>query len=145
MTMQEMYEGIQKQQAEQTAAAEAARKANVNRFVELWLSLGPDVMKLDGTRHDAELAEARGLAMARWFGLKNMESQIVRETQALAGRPKDRPARHDDDRLPDRTIEKQNAEWLDQTRYLRDSLEALKAEAKAERTLLEGYIVKSKK
>jgi len=93
MTMQEMYEGIQKQQAEQTAAAEAARKANVNRFVELWLSLGPDVMKLDGTRHDAELAEARGLAMARWFGLKTWKAKSsVRRRPSLADRRIGRPA-----------------------------------------------------
>jgi hypothetical protein len=32
----------------------------------MFLSLGPDCLKLAGSRHDAELAEAKGLAAARW-------------------------------------------------------------------------------
>jgi hypothetical protein len=134
----------QQEMAEQTAAAEAAHKANVNRFVELWLTLGADVMKLDGTRHDAELAEAKGLAAARWNGLVGMESQIQREEAALAIRPKNRPTQPGDDELPDRTLKQRDAEWQDKTKYLRDSLAALKAEAASERRLLESYITKAR-
>lgn len=141
---QGVLEGMQRQIAEQTAAAEAAHKANVNRFVELWLTLGPDVMKLYGTRHDGELAEAKGLAAARWNGLVGMESQIQREEAALAIRPKNQPAQPGDDVMPDRTLKQRDAEWLDKSRYLRDSLEALKAEAASERRLLESYITKAR-
>jgi hypothetical protein len=73
-----------------------------------------------------------------------METQVQREEAALASRPKNRPSSAMDDTLPDRTIEKQEQEWLDKTRYLRDSLAALKAEAASERRLLESYITKAR-
>jgi hypothetical protein len=118
----DLVERQRQQMAEQAAAAEAAHKANVNRFVELWLTLGPDVLKLEATRHDAELAEAKGLAATRWNGLLGMEGQIQREEATLAIRPKKRPSSAMDDTLPDRTIQKQEQEWQDKTKYLRDSL-----------------------
>lgn len=135
----------QQEMAEQAAAADAAHKANVNRFVELWLSLGADILKVAGSnRHNAELAEAQGLAAARWNGLVGMESQIQREEAALAIRPKNRPTQPGDDELPDRTLKQRDAEWQDKTKYLRDSLAALKAEAASERRLLESYITKAR-
>ena len=91
----------QQEMAEQAAAGERARRANVNRFVELWLTLGADVLKLDGTRHDAERAEARGLAMSRWNQLINIEQQVIREEQALVARPRKRPPAPGDDLVPD--------------------------------------------
>lgn len=57
----------QRQMQEQAAANERAYRSNVNRFVEMYLTLGSDVIKIaDGSRHDAELAEAKGLAASRW-------------------------------------------------------------------------------
>ena len=138
---QDLLEGM-RQQAEQAAAAEAARKANVETITRMWLSLGPDVLKLAGTMHDGEIAEAKGLAAARWNGLVGMESQIQREEAALAIRPKNRPTQPGDDELPDRTLKQRDAEWQDKTKYLRDSLAALKDQAKAERQELESYITK---
>jgi hypothetical protein len=139
---QDVYAARQQQMQEQTAAAERAYRANVNRFVEMWLSLGSDVMRLDGTRHDAELAEAKGLASARWNRLVAMESQIQREEATLASRPRKRPISSTDDTLPDKFLEKQEQEWQDKTKYLRDSLAALKAEAASERRLLESFQTK---
>jgi hypothetical protein len=137
---QDLLEGMRQQQAEQAAAAEAAHKANVNRFVELWLTLGVDVLKVAGTnRHVAELAEAQGLAATRWNGLLGMEDQIQREEAALAIRPKNRPTQPGDDELPDRTLKQRDAEWQDKTKYLRDSLAALRSEAASERRLLESF------
>jgi hypothetical protein len=142
MTMQDILERERERRAEQAAAAEAARKANVNRFVELWLTLGADVMKLDGTRHDAELAEAKGLAAARWNQLVGMESQIQREEATLASRPKNRPTQSGDDELPDRTLKQRDAEWQDKTKYLRTSLADLKEQAKRERQELEAFVTR---
>jgi hypothetical protein len=127
---------------EQTAAAERAYRANVNRFVEMWLSLGSDVLKLIGTRHDAELGEARGLAAHRWGQLFSMEEQIVREEHSLAGRPKKRPVSSTDDTLPDKLIEKQEREWQEKTEDRQAGLAALKEQAKVERKLLEAFVVK---
>jgi hypothetical protein len=110
-----------------------------------WLSLGADILKVAGSNlHNAELAEAQGLAAARWNGLVGMESQIQREEAALAIRPKNRPAQPRDDALPDRALKQRDAEWQDKTKYLRDSLAALRAEAASERRLLESYITKAR-
>jgi hypothetical protein len=48
------------------AAAEEAHKANVSLFTKVFLSLGAAAIKVVGSSHDAELAEAKGLAAARW-------------------------------------------------------------------------------
>ena len=50
----------------------------------MFLSLGADCIKIATTRHDAELAGAKGLAGSRWEQLLNLESQIQREEQCLA-------------------------------------------------------------
>jgi hypothetical protein len=141
---QDVLEGMQRQMAEQTAAAEAAHKANVETFTRMWLGLGSDVLRLAGTMHDGEIAEAKGLAAARWNGLVGMEGQIQREEATLAIRPSRRPTQPGDDVLPDRTLKQRDAEWQDKTKYLRDSLAALKAEAATERRLLESYITKAR-
>jgi hypothetical protein len=49
--------------AEAVAAEQArASRDNVRLFAEMLLSLGPDCLKLAGTRHDAELAKAKAIA-----------------------------------------------------------------------------------
>lgn len=96
----------QQEMAEQAAASERARVQNVNRFVEMWLSLGVDCIRAAGSSHQPELAEALGLATNRWSRLLDAEAQVQREEQRLASRPKKRPAQPTDDTLPDRTIEK---------------------------------------
>ena len=44
----------------------AATQRNVELFEAMFLSLGPDCLKITGTAHDAELAEAKGRAAWRW-------------------------------------------------------------------------------
>jgi hypothetical protein len=128
---------------EQAAAAEAARKANVNRFVELWLTLGVDLLKVAGSnRHTAELQEAQGIAAARWNQLIGMEAQAEREAAALARRPKKRPAQPGDEVLPDRLLEKQEREWQEKTTYLHAALADLREQAKRERKELEALRTK---
>jgi hypothetical protein len=90
--------------------------------------------------HRAELDEALGLAAHRWEQLLSMESQVQGEEQQLAARPKSRPPQPGDDTLPDRTIEKQAREWVDATKHRRESLAALRDQARAERQELEGYM-----
>lgn len=142
----DLIERQRQQMAEQAAAAAAARKSNVNRFVELWLTLGVDLLKVAGSnRHNAELQEAQGIAAGRWNGLVGMESQIQREEAALAGRPKKRPTQPGDDVLPDRTLEKQGQAWEEQTKYLHASLADLRKLAAAERKELEGFISKARR
>jgi hypothetical protein len=134
----------QQEIAEQAAVGERAYRKNVELFLSMWLSLGSDVTKLDGTRHDAAIAEARGLAAWRWNQLLQMEQQALREEAAFAARPKTRPTQPGDEVLPDRTLEQRNADWQVETKDRREGVAALQTEAKAERKLLEAYIVKSK-
>jgi hypothetical protein len=129
----------QRQMAEQARAAEEGRRTNVALFERMWLSLGGDVLKLDGTRHDAELAEARGLAMSRWNQLLSLEQQVVREEALLAARPNTRPAQKGDELLPDRTIDERNRQWQDETKHKRGALADLKEQAKRERRELDSF------
>lgn len=138
----DIIEQHRQQMAEQAAAFEVGRKKNIEIFTQMWLTLGPDVLKLDGTRHDAELAEAKSLAMTRWSALTSMESQAQREEQAPATRPKKRPSQPGDDQLPDRTIEKQARDWEEQTKYLHASLAELRNLAAAERKELEAFVAR---
>jgi hypothetical protein len=130
--------------ADQTAAAEAARKANVETFTRMWLTLGPDVLKLAGTMHDGEIAQAKGIAAARWGGLIGMEQQAEREEATLASRPKKRPSSAADDLVPDRVLERQDRDWIEKTRYLQTSLADLRQSAATERQDLESYTAKTK-
>jgi hypothetical protein len=52
------------------------RERNVQLFAAMFLSLGPDVLKLTGTAHDQGLLEARGLAAHRWSRLLDLEAQV---------------------------------------------------------------------
>ena len=135
------YELHAQQMSEAEANAERARKQNIETFQRMWLTLGPDVVKVAGTGHDPELAEAKSLAAHRWNVLLNQEAQIVRDEQALAGRPKKRPPQPGDDLLPDRTLEQRIAAWDDETKGLRENLAALKEITKIERRELESWRV----
>jgi hypothetical protein len=128
--------------AEQAAAAESARKANVETFTKMWLGLGADVLRLAGTMHDGEIAQAKGIAAARWSVLIGMEQQIEREEATLASRPKKRPASATDDTLPDRLLEKQEREWQEKTKYLHAALADLRKSAATERKELESFTAK---
>jgi hypothetical protein len=136
---QDVLVARQREMQEQAAAGERAYRSNVNRFVEMWLTLGSDVTKLDGTRHDAALAEARGLAAHRWFQLLGMEQQIIREEQQLVLRPTKRPAQPGDEVLPDRTLAQRDAGWLDETKYKHATLAGPKEQARKERRELEAF------
>jgi hypothetical protein len=121
----------QQEMAEQAAANERARVTNVNRFVEMYLTLGPDATRLDGNLHDSELAEAKALAADRWFELLDMEQQVIRDEQKLAARSKKRPAQPGDELLRDRTLAQRDAGWLDETKYKQGALVDLKPKRSA--------------
>jgi hypothetical protein len=125
--------------AEQQRASEQAYRRNVEVFTTMFLSLGSDVTRLDGTRHDPALTEARGLAMSRWNRLLQQEQQIVREEQALAARPKTRPPQPGDQTLPDRTLAQRDADWQEQTKAKRAALGELRKLAAKERKELEAF------
>jgi hypothetical protein len=140
---QDAFAAQQRQMEEQTRAAEEAYRKNVSRFVEMYLTLGPDVTKLaTSTRFDGALREACGIAANKWSQLLDMEEQVVREEAALASRPKTRPTQPGDETLPDRTIDQRNADWQEQTKHKRDALTGLKEQAERERKELEAYIAK---
>jgi hypothetical protein len=92
----DLVEQQRQQLAEQAAANERARTENIRVFQAMWLTLGADVLKLVGTAHDAELAEAKGLAAHRWNVLLNQEAHVMRDEQALAESPKKRPSDQND-------------------------------------------------
>jgi hypothetical protein len=135
------YELHAQQMAEAAANAERGRKQNVELFTKMWLTLGPDVMRLDGAADDPELAEAKGLAAHRWNVLLNQEEQIVREEQALAVRPTRRPSDVNDWKLPKEAIERLEKAYNDETEGAREQLKLLKELAKNERRELESWRV----
>jgi hypothetical protein len=137
-TSMDDYEKQQLALREEAARNAAARAENVRVLTRLWLALGPDVLLFDGTRHDAELAEARGLAGHRWSRLLDLEQQVLRDEAALASRPKARPAELGDDLLPDRTIASRGQAWQDETRARIADLADLREQAKNERKALEA-------
>jgi hypothetical protein len=124
---------------EQAAASERARIANVQRFTQMWLTLGRDCITAAGSGHRPEIDEALGLATHRWSRLLDMEAQVQREAAVLASRPKNRPAELTDDTLPDRTLEKRNADWQEQTKHMRAAHEELRKLAEKERRELEAF------
>jgi hypothetical protein len=132
------YQQRQLEMQEEAARNEAARKQNIAVLERLWLGLGPDILKFVGTAHDAELAEARGLASSRWHRLLEMEAQVGRDEQALANRPKQRPAELSDNVLPDRTIASRTAAYADETKAPIAALADLRELAKNERKALEA-------
>jgi hypothetical protein len=136
----DILERKRQEAAEQAARNEQAHKANVQLFEGLFLGLGSDCMKLDGTRHDAELMEARGRASARWHQLLQMEQQVERDTAALGARPKKRPGQRDDELLPDRTLEARNRAWEEETKSRHLGLAELRKLASTERSELQSFI-----
>jgi hypothetical protein len=127
---------------EQAAAGERARVANVQRFTQMWLTLGQDCITAAGSGHRPEIDEALGLATHRWSRLLDMEQQVEREAAVLASRPKNRPAELTDDTLPDRTLEKRNADWQEQTKHMRAAHADLTKLAEKERRELESFVTK---
>jgi hypothetical protein len=92
MTQQNVFTRDLAEAARVEAAMADGRAQYVALFERMFLALGADVIKIaEGTRHDAELAEARGLAAHRWNQLLSMEAQVEREEQQLVARPKQRP------------------------------------------------------
>jgi hypothetical protein len=134
----DQLERQQREMREAEANAERGRAENVRIFTMLFLGLGADTMKLDGTSHDQELLEARGLASSRWHRLLDMEAQVGRDEQALALRPKTRPAELGDDALPDRTIAARGQAYVDETKARIAQLADLRELAKNERKALES-------
>jgi hypothetical protein len=143
MVTQDALIARQQEMAERAVADEAARRANVETFTKMFLSLGPDCIKIaEGTRFNEQLAEAKSSAAARWSRLVGMEAQAEREAATLASRPKKRPPSATDDTLHDRVLERQDKEWIEKTRYLQTSLADLRKSAAAERKDLESYTAK---
>ena len=86
--------------------------------------------------------EARGHAASRWSRLLDLEAQVQRDEVALASRPKKRPSEPGDDLVPDRTLAERDRAFEQETKVRRESLAALKDQAKAERRELEGFTSK---
>jgi hypothetical protein len=108
----------------------------------LFLGLGADCVKLDGSRHDAEWAEAKALAAHRWSRLLDLEGQVQREEQTLAARPKNRPKAPSDDLIASEVIERMATAFAQETDGMRAGVEQLKEQAKRERRELESLIVR---
>jgi hypothetical protein len=68
-----------------------------------------------------------------------MEQQVEREAAALASRPKNRPTERTDDTLPDRTLEKRNADWQEQTKHMHAAHAELRKLADKERRELDSF------
>jgi hypothetical protein len=96
-----------------------------------------------GSNHHAEIDEALGLATSRWHQLLAVEQQVIRDEQALAIRPKQRPSQLGDETLSDRTLEQRNAGWQEETKHRRASLADLKEQAKRKRRELEALKTRS--
>ena len=144
MMTQDAFAARQREMAEQAAAGERARVANVQRFTRMWLTLGQDCIPAAGSQHQVEVAEALGLATYRWGRLLDLERQVEQDGQILAARPRTRPAQLGDDVLPDRTLEKRDADYQAETAGLRASLKTMQEDAKRERKELESFIVKAR-
>jgi hypothetical protein len=139
----DLFARQQQQMQEQAAANERAYRDNVSRLTEMFLSFGLSVIQVaESSRHDAALAEARGLAGHRWNQVLSMEQQIVREEQQLAARPKKRPSEVGDDLLPDRTIAERERAWEEQTKHMHAAHAELRKLAETERRELESYVAK---
>ena len=134
---------LRREQAERAAADAEARRNNLATFERMFLSLGADAAKLDGNRHDSELMEAKVAAASRWHRLASLESQIVREEQALAARPKKRPHQAGDDLIAPEGLKRLEDEFAAKADYQRASLDALKEQAKRERAELTSFVVRN--
>jgi flagellar motility protein MotE (MotC chaperone) len=142
MLTQDAFVARQREMQEQARAAEEGRRKNVGLFERMWLTLGADCIRAAGSQHQVEVAEALGIATSRWGRLLDMEQQVIREEQQRASRPKNRPTELTDDTLPDRTLEKRNADWQEQTKHMRAAHEELRKLAEKERKELESFVTK---
>lgn len=118
-------------------------RTNLETFEALFLSLGPDVVKLEGNRHDAELMTAKAAAAGRWLRLQQIEAQVEREAAILATRPKERGYAPGDEFIADSIVARQAEAWKAQTDEMASSLEYIREEAKRERAILTSFVVKN--
>jgi hypothetical protein len=81
---QDLFERHRQQIEEQQREFERGRVSNTQRFEQMWLSLGSDVIRAARSSHQPEIAEALGSAVRRWELLLNLEAQIPREEAHLA-------------------------------------------------------------
>jgi hypothetical protein len=135
MMTQDALAARQREMEEQARAAEEGRRKNVALFERMWLTLGPDCIRAAGSQHQVEVAEALGIATSRWSRLLDQAHQVIREEAALASRPVERT----DEALPDRTLEKRNADWQEQTKHMRAAHAELRKLAEKERRELESF------
>jgi hypothetical protein len=117
-------------------------RTNLDTFEALFLSLGPDVIRLDGSRHDSEIMTAKAAAAGRWLRLQQLEAQVEREAAILAARPKERGYAPGDEFTADSLVARQAEAWKVQTDEMASSLEYIREEARKERAALEWFIPK---
>jgi hypothetical protein len=130
--------------AKQQEEFEQAHQRNVTTFVAMFLSLGPDCTKIAGTAHDAELAEAKGIAASRWSQLLDLEQQIPREEANLAVLERGRVPDPTDEYAPKELLAKKDADHRSRVESRRAGLKQLKEEAKRGRKEPESYQVKAR-
>jgi S-methylmethionine-dependent homocysteine/selenocysteine methylase len=128
--------------AKQQQADEQARRRNVTTFTAMFLSLGADCIKIAGTAHDAELAEAKGIAASRWEQLLNLEAQIPREEANLAVLERGRVADSTDEFAGPELRAKKDRDHRDRVEARRAGIKGLREEAKRVRAELESYTAK---
>ena len=136
--MKTAWAEAQKQQEE----FEQAHQRNVTTFTRMFLSLGADCTKIAGTAHDAELAEAKGIAASRWEQLLGMEAQIPREEANLAMLERGRVTDPSDEFAGPELRAKKDADHRDRVESRRGGLRQLKEEAKRVRKELESFQAK---
>lgn len=120
------------------------RARNVQRFTQMWLSLGVDVIRAAGSSHRAEIGEALGLTVRRWEQLLNIEAQIPREETRLAVRERGRVPDPTDEYAPKELLAKKDSDHRQRVEGERAALKQLKEQAKAERKELESFITKAR-
>lgn len=118
-------------------------RTNLETFEAMFLGLGPDVTRLEGSRHDAEIMTAKTAAAGRWLRLQQLEAQVEREAAILAARPKERGYAPGDEFIADSLVERQAEAWKVQTDEMASSLEYLREEANRERAILTSFVVKN--
>jgi hypothetical protein len=139
----EYLKALQAQQ-DKIASDERARVRNTARFVEAFLTIGPDCSKLETSNWDAQILEAKAKAAARWHHVFALEAQVLRDQQALAARRQNRPDQPGDRMLADEVVARLGKDWTNETEEMRKALKLVKEEALRARKELETYIVKTR-
>jgi hypothetical protein len=129
---------------EQQKEMERGRARNVELLTKMWLTLGPDVLKLSGTAHDMELSEARGIAISKWEQLLSLEQQIPRDEANLAVLERGRIAEPTDEYAPKELLAKKDADHRARIESRRASIRDMKDQAKRDRKALEALIVRGR-